>query len=174
MRRTVTERPYPRPARHRQQAGGLGRYLSDHLAGADAACAMIDRLCQEHREDPLGAFFAELGADVRADREVVVSLARAVQGHAAPMRRTAGRLAEKFSRIKPGTTRTSPLALFESLELLSLGILGKAALWIALSTVIDAIPQVSGLDLDHLERRAADQHARVEHQRLIAAPLALV
>ena len=37
-----------------------------------------------------------------------------------------------------------------------------------------AVADVRAGSIDHLERRAADQHARVEHQRLIAAPLALV
>ena len=173
MTRFVSDRPV-RHHRRRARTNALGSYLTDHLAGADAACLLLERLAAEHAEDHLGGFFSDLLRDVRADREILEHLVRAVQGHTAPIKRSAGRFAGKLSRLKLGSSNGSPLALFESLEVLSLGILGKLALWLALSTVTDAVPHVATVDLAGLERRAADQHARVERQRLIAAPLALV
>jgi hypothetical protein len=47
-----------------------------------------------------------------------------------------------------------------------MGIQGKRAMWRALRVVVHKHPSLYGLDLDLLERRAVEQHDRVEEWRL--------
>jgi hypothetical protein len=53
--------------------------------------------------------------------------------------------------------------LFEGLELLGIGILGKRALWRALREVATRYPPINRLSLDALEARADDQYSRVSN-----------
>ncbi len=57
----------------------------------------------------------------------------------------------------------------EALEMLVLGIHGKQELWGALTEVSATVPHLASVDLQRLQRRADDQHARVETRRLRAA-----
>jgi hypothetical protein len=61
----------------------------------------------------------------------------------------------------------------EVLEMLTMGIRGKQALWRALRAVVGKYPVLRSLDFDQLERRAVEQHDRVEALRLEAARDAL-
>ena len=63
--------------------------------------------------------------------------------------------------------------MFEARETLALGILGKRALWRALSIVAPADLRLSGVDFDALAARAQAQHDRVEERRLQVAATAL-
>ena len=64
------------------------------------------------------------------------------------------------------------LRLLESLETVGLGIQGKLSLWRALKVAADRVPQLQQLDFPRLERRAGEQHARVEAKRLQVARVA--
>jgi hypothetical protein len=57
---------------------------------------------------------------------------------------------------------------------LSLGLLGKLALCEALGTLTGADPRLAGFDFAMLGRRARQQHAAVEFQRLRIARAALL
>jgi hypothetical protein len=149
----------------------LVTYLTDHLAGAEAACKLIGRLATEHADDRLGAFFLALLTEVRADQQTLAALVERLGGARAPLKNAAGRLAERFTRPKLQPARSGELALVESLEVLSLGILGKSSLWRALSALDD--PRLANLDLEALVRRADSQYADVEAERLVAARQAL-
>ena len=52
------------------------------------------------------------------------------------------------------------------LETLAIGMQGRRALWRALRVVADQHPVLRDLDLDLMERRAVEQHDRVEQWRL--------
>jgi hypothetical protein len=54
-----------------------------------------------------------------------------------------------------------------------LGITGKRAMWVALSSVLPADPRLEGIDLDHLAERAREQRRAVERLRRQAAREAL-
>jgi hypothetical protein len=56
------------------------------------------------------------------------------------------------------------------LEVLSLGVEGKAGLWRALNALGD--PALAQFDFDALERRAAEQRLDIEAQRLEAVRIA--
>jgi hypothetical protein len=61
------------------------------------------------------------------------------------------------------------LGVFQTLETLGLGILGKRFLWIALKVISEMDSRVSGLDFEALARNASDQFDRVEEFRLRTA-----
>ena len=67
----------------------------------------------------------------------------------------------------------SQFSLFEGLELLGIGILGKRALWRALREIAFLYPPINRLRLNALEARAEAQYARVEQLRLNAGRKAL-
>lgn len=91
-----------------------------------------------------------------------------------PLKKAGAWLAEKAGRMKlGGTGDPGELARLEVLEALTMGIHGKRALWRALRVVAGKHPVIRGLDLDLLERRAVEQHDRVEEWRLEAAKEAL-
>lgn len=135
---------------------GLTAYLHVHQAGADAAMALLDRLVD--LEPARREWFTKLRAEIAADRAT---------------------LAEIIRRLGPATETTTPesadgpLRLMEALEGLTLGILGKHKLWVALTALVDDYPRLRGIDFDRLRARAVEQHAMVEQERMAAASIAL-
>src|ERR1044072_26690 len=103
----------------------LATYLEDHLAGAAFAVTLLETLRDDHANEPLGRFAAELLGGLEADR--------------------AGR--------RPLAGLPGPLAPFEATETLALGIQGKLALWRALTIVMPTQPRLRGIDLDRLIAR---------------------
>jgi hypothetical protein len=90
-------------------------------------------------------------------------------------RKAAAFLTEKLGQAKlalhdPGD---GGLHLLEALETLGLGIQGKTALWRALASVADSVPELRALAVAELERRAQNQFQQVETQRVRAARAAL-
>ena len=69
-------------------------------------------------------------------------------------------IAEKASRFK--LDYSTSLGVFEAVEFLCLGVLGKLVLWDAL----DAAAERSMIDLEALKRRAREQHSSLESLRL--------
>jgi len=139
----------------------LTTHLDDHLAGARAALAVLDRLDPDPR-DRLD--LEALRAYIDADRVVLEGLVERLGGTPSGVKKAAGWVAGMLSRPKLADDRA--LGRFESLELVALGILGKHALWCALAELGTALPGVGALELEDLERRAVAQHERVERARL--------
>jgi hypothetical protein len=152
----------------------LAIYLNDHLAGSIVAAELLERLESLRKE--LAEPFADLRADIEADRRELESLIDRVGVTESTPRRLTGWLAEKATQLKlwadddPGQ---GPLRVFEALELVALGIDGKLALWRALSAVAEAAPALGGMDYERLAQRAIEQRQRVERFRLEAAKAAL-
>ena len=151
----------------------LQTYLNDHLAGSLMALKVLDRLVAGCEDVADRQFFADLQREIEEDRSVVVRLMERVEGRPGALRQAGAWGAELLAQVKlrlddPGGNR---LAYFEALEGLSLGILGKRALWRALAATARQVPAVGGEDYDRLIARADDQHTRVETRRLAAAPL---
>ena len=82
---------------------------------------------------------------------------------------------EKASRVKLSglSAGSEQLGIYLSLETLSLGVEGKAALWTALREIKAGYPELQSVDLDHLIERAQQQRAILERQRIVVAPRAL-
>jgi hypothetical protein len=151
-------------------------YLNDHLAGARAALQLLDRLVESTSVAGVREQLTALHDDIAEDRDVLEDISRRVADGPSAVREAGGWIAEKLSQLKLVIDDPSngPLRRFEALEVLALGILGKAALWRALSAVAAEVPALAGVDFDDLRRRAEDQHARAEKHRLAAARSALI
>ena len=63
------------------------------------------------------------------------------------------------------------LGELEALDTLAAGIEGKRALWAALTVIAD-VPALQALDLERLQQRAKEQHARLEALSLETARMA--
>lgn len=147
----------------------LGTYLHDHLAGARFGLELLEALCAEDNPPGVVHLAEKLRLEIEADRETLESIAKAIELDASRVKDAVGWLAEKASRLKLRRHSSTSLGLFESLEALSLGILGKKALWDALSVVALSDPRLAGPDYGTLSVRAWQQHVRVEEKRLEVA-----
>jgi hypothetical protein len=127
----------------------LSTYLDDHLAGSVGAIEMVERAIEENAGTLLGRRLEEVLKEIRKDQAVVQDLIERLGSKENPLKKAGARL--------------------EVLETLTMGIHGKRALWRALRVVANKHPVLRGIDLDLLERRAVEQHDRVEEWRLEAA-----
>jgi hypothetical protein len=149
----------------------LENYLRDHYAGGVSALELLEHLVKEHAHDSLGGFFRQLQADIAADHEQLLNLMEALQFEQSRMRNAGAWAAEKFAQAKVGFTsgEDSPLRLFQSLEVLLLGVTGKELLWRALEAAKEASPVLARTDFQQLIVRAHEQAERIETERLKAA-----
>jgi hypothetical protein len=144
----------------------LVAYLNDHLAGASAALVLLERFVDRHAGSELETFFRDLSRDVQEDQHTLRDLCQHV-GAVSRTRRAAGWLAGEVSRLKltAFTDSRASFALFEGLEMLELGILGKRGLWRALRILAPIDVRLSRWDFAALEARADEQAERVERLR---------
>lgn len=154
----------------------LTTYLNDHLAGSVAALELLEHLADLHRGSEPEMLFRSLHSEIAADQRVLQQVLDQVGGKESRIRKAAAWLTEKIgeAKLKLDDPGNGELRVLEALESLGLGIQGKLALWRALATVSDQVPQLRNLDYGQLHRRAVEQHQLVETQRLQAARLALV
>jgi hypothetical protein len=149
----------------------LSSYLNDHLAGSVGALELLDRLIDTYKGKPLERFFRDLRNEIAADQETLKGLIARLGGKESAVRKAGAWIVEKLSRakIQLSETREGELGLFLALEGLALGINGKRSLWRALATASEAAPHLRGPDYAALEKRAVEQHDRVEAKRLEVA-----
>jgi hypothetical protein len=134
------------------------------------AIELVERTIEENEGSLLGRRLAEVLREIRKDQAVVQELIEKLGAKESPVKKAGAWIAEKAARLKlGGTEQRYGLARLEMLETLAMGIHGKRALWRALRVVKHKHAVLRDLDLDLLERRAADQHDRVEEWRLEAA-----
>lgn len=146
----------------------LSSYLNDHLAGSVGALELLDRLVDIYKGKPLERCFTDLRQEIEADQETLKALIARLGQEESTVRKAGAWVIEKLSRakIQPGETGEGEMGLFLALEGLALGITGKRALWRALAAASATVPQLRSLDYDALEKRAKEQHDRVEAKRL--------
>ncbi len=148
----------------------LSAYLNDHLAGSIGAVEMVKRSITENAGNLFGRRLEEILKEIEKDQTLLQGLIERIGSTENPLKKAGAWLAEKMGRVKMGgTDEQGTLARLEVLETLAMGINGKRALWRALRVVVDKLPILGALDLDLLERRAVEQHDRVEEWRLEAA-----
>ena len=150
----------------------LTTYLNDHLAGAQAALEILDLL----RRLDGSTVWEEIDREIRTDREELEELVRSANSRPSTLRRAAAWTAEKLAELKIHVDDPSSGGAFRRLELieaLALGIDGKRALWTALQTASERMPELKSLDYDILIARAEEQRSVVELRRLEAATDAL-
>ena len=153
----------------------LAIYLNDHLAGATGALELLTHLEEAHTTKAVGPFLAQLHADIEADRQELEHLMARLDITVSGVRKVSAWLGEKAAQLKLqlDDQADGTLHLFEGLEALLVGIEGKRGLWRALAVASGAMPELQGVDYDHLAQRAQEQHDRVEVMRLDTAKEAL-
>ena len=145
--------------------GALSTYLHDHTAGAQHAIELLRALSEAHAGGPLGETADELLQQVTQDLAVLERIATKVGAQDFQVKELAGWIADKFSRLKLAPLGNAFHA-FEALEFLSLGILGKRALWKALSAIATEHVELRDIDLERLIVRAEAQYEATEGMRL--------
>ena len=151
----------------------LAIYMNDHLAGSTTAIELIGRAVEQYEGTPLGAFFAEIGAEIEQDRDVLKAVMAENGIRPQRVKLAAAWAAEKAGRLKfnGALLRRSPLTPFVELEILAVGIHGKQLLWQALRA--NPADDATAARLDELIARAERQAEAVERQRIEAGTRAL-
>ena len=142
----------------------LGIYLNDHLAGATAGVELARRVAGTRLGLPGESVLPQLATEIAADRD---ALQVPVRGYKV----RAGWIAEKAGRLKLNgyLLGRSPLSNLEELEMMRLGVEGKAAGWRTLRTLAEADERLDPGELDELISRAGRQADLLEDLRVRAA-----
>jgi hypothetical protein len=151
----------------------LGIYLNDHLAGATSGLELARRAAAS--PGPYGGALKRLAAEVAQDRaglrDIMAALGIPVRGYKVG----AAWIGEKVARLKlNGHVLTrSPLSSLEELEMLRLGVEGKAAGWRTLRVLAETDKRLDPGRLDELIARARGQADLLEELRVRAAGLVI-
>jgi hypothetical protein len=151
----------------------LAIYLSDHHAAAVAAVELARRAARSNRGTRYGEVLGTLAAEIEEDRQSLRLIMQRLGLRSDPAKAVVAWSAEKLGRFKLNGQLTgySPLSRLEELEILSLGVEGKLAMWRALERGADhGLPDA---ELETLIKRARSQRRRLERCRLDAAREAL-
>ena len=143
-------------------------YLNDHYAGSAMAIDLINRLHRDTGDSTLGTFLTQLQPEIKKDQDTLLDIMSKLGIEPDPIKQAAGKAAELISRFKLGGGHRETGRLL-TLETLSLGIEGKASLWLALQRVAHSYGALDGFDFGKLLERAETQRKGVEEQRLAAA-----
>ncbi len=149
----------------------LGVYLNDHLTGAVGGVELARRLANTERDWSGGPDIAAVAGEIETDRAALREIMAKLTVPEQVYRTWLGWVGEKAGRLKTNRrlfTR-SPLSRVLELELLRLGIEGKAAAWRALRQVAETEPRLPADELERLIERADSQIDRVEELRIRAA-----
>jgi hypothetical protein len=149
----------------------LGIYLNDHLAGATAGTELAHRAARSHGDGRNGGTLRRLAAEIAQDRAALLDIMAALGIKIRRYKVSAAWIGEKAGRLKfNGRLFTrSPLSNLEELEMLRLGVEGKAAGWRTLRTLADTDTRLDPGPLDELISRARRQADLLEDLRVGAA-----
>jgi hypothetical protein len=153
----------------------LATYLNDHLAGSVVALELLDHLEEDGAGTAEASLLTDVHADIEADRQELEAFMAQIGIAVSAPKKATGWLVEKLSELKLNLDDAGGGALrrLEALEMVSLGIAGKQALWDALAAAAEDAPELNGLDYARLGQRAETQRGMVERLRLHAAKEAL-
>jgi hypothetical protein len=148
----------------------LGIYLNDHLAGATGGLELARRVAASQRA-PADSTLERLAAEIAQDRAALEDIMAALGIPVRAYKVYAAWLGEKAARLKLNgylLTR-SPLSSLEELEMLRLGVEGKAAGWRTLRVLSETDKRLEPGRLDELIARARRQADLLEELRVRAA-----
>ncbi|MGW4197517.1 hypothetical protein [Streptomyces sp. NPDC005004] len=145
----------------------LGIYLNDHLAGATVGTNRARYLAHATRGTPIGEALAPIAREIAHDRRSLLDIMARLGVPARQYKVWAGRAAELAGRLKSNGSlvRRSPLTTVVELELLRLGVEGKAAGWRTLRPLAETDGRLDPSQLDHLLERADRQLRTLEEIR---------
>lgn len=149
----------------------LAIYLNDHLAGAVAGSNLARRLAAAERSWTAGDVLQRLADEIDEDRRTLVSIMSALDVPVRRYKTVAAAAGERLARLKFNGrwTGRSPLSRVIELELLRLGVEGKAAGWRTLRTRAETDSRLDAAQLDALISRATRQIDQLERLRVHAA-----
>jgi hypothetical protein len=146
----------------------LGIYLNDHLAGATGGAELARRMAGAQRgssgDRDLARLAREISEDLAALRDIMAALGIPVRRYKA----AAGWLGEKAGRLKPNgrLVSRSPLSSVLELEMMRLGVEGKASGWRTLRELARTDDRLDADRLDTLLERAREQADTLEELRV--------
>jgi len=149
----------------------LGIYLNDHLAGATAGLELARRVAGARQVPATGPELQRFAEEVAGDRAALLRIMGALGVPVRSYKVWAAWAGEKAGRLKPNghlMTR-SPLSNLEELEMLRLGVEGKAAGWRTVRVLADRDGRLDAGELDELIARARRQADFLEEARVRAA-----
>jgi hypothetical protein len=150
-------------------------YLNDHRSGAMTGTALVRKLRSRFEGTDRAPFFSQLAADVEADLETLDTLMARLQIRPNRVKHAAGWVAEKASRLKlnPWFNGSPRFTVLLEIEVLSLGVEGKLAMWRSLQAIAPTTPELKSVPLDQLVTRAEQQRDGLERQRIIESEMVL-
>ena len=153
----------------RTSADLLGIYLNDHLAGATAGAELAHRMARSHTSPAAASAMQRLAAEVAQDRSALLEIMARLSVPTRGYKVWAAWVGEKAGRLKfNGNVRSrSALSDLEELEMLRLGVEGKAAGWRTLRAFAASDPRLDCARLDDLilrARRQADLRVRAAEE----------
>jgi hypothetical protein len=149
----------------------LGIYLNDHLAGATAGTELAHRMARSHGDGQDSGTLRRLAAEIAQDRAALLDIMAALGIRVRRYKVGAAWAGEKVGRLKFNGRlfARSPLSNLEELEMLRLGVEGKAAGWRTLGILADSDTRLNPGRLDELISRARRQADVLEELRVAAA-----
>jgi len=162
------------PSRPSALAGSpdlLGIYLNDHLAGATGGTQLARRAAGGAGGTSASGDLRRFAAEVAQDRATLLQIMAALGLPVRHYKVYAAWIGEKAGRLKFNghLTSRSPLSSLEELEMLRLGVEGKAAGWRTLRVLAGQDPRLDPGQLDELIARAQRQSGLLEELRVRAA-----
>ena len=153
------------------QVSLLGIYLNDHLAGATAGTELAHRMARSRGSGEDSGTLRRLAAEVAQDRAALLHIMATLGIRVRRYKAGAAWIGEKAGRLKFNgrLLARSPLSNLEELELLRLGVEGKAAGWRTLRALADTDTRLDRARLDELISRARRQADLLEDLRVAAA-----
>jgi hypothetical protein len=153
----------------------LSIYLNDHLAGATGGAELARRVAGVRRPEEAGDALSRFAAEVAADRAALLEIMGVLGVPVRTYKVCAGWVGEKVGRLKLNgrLLSRSPLSSLEELEIMRLGVTGKAAGWRTLWLLADTDVRLDRDRLDELIARADSQLELLEELRVRAARFAL-
>ncbi len=149
----------------------LGIYLNDHLAGATAGTELAHRVARTHQAHGPDGQLKGLAVEIAEDRAALIGMMKALDLPVRAYKVCAAWVGEKAGRLKFNgrLLARSPLSDLEELELLRLGVEGKAAGWRTLRALADTDKRLDSGRIEELMSRARRQADLLEELRVQAA-----
>jgi hypothetical protein len=149
----------------------LGIYLNDHLAGATGGVELAHRMAASRKGLMPREVMQQLTVDIAEDRAVLLEIMKSLGVAARSYKVCAAWIGEKAARLKFNghVVARSPLSSLEELEMLRLGVEGKAAGWRTLRVLAERENRLDTGRLDELISRARRQADLLEELRVKAA-----
>jgi hypothetical protein len=146
----------------------LGIYLNDHLAGATAGLELARRVAGARQVPATGPELQRFADELAEDRAALLRIMGTLGVPVRSYKVWAAWAGEKAGRLKPNghLTARSPLSSLVELEMLRLGVEGKAAGWRTVRVLADRDGRLDAGELDELLSRARRQADFLEEARV--------